>query len=141
MRELDVVTVAVGAELPTRVIGPLTQTDIVRFAGACGDFNPLHHDVVAARDSGFDAPIAMGQMTAGMAGAWLADWCGIEWMRHLEVHFVSPVFVRDTITFSGSITGMDSVGEDAVIDIAFTATRDEVVVAQGTASAILHSVA
>jgi 3-hydroxybutyryl-CoA dehydratase len=134
---LDALMPVVGDELPARVLGPLTLTDIVRFAGACGDFNPLHHDVAAARQSGFDAPIAMGQLTAGMAGAWLADWCGIERMRHLEVRFAAPVLVGDTVTFAGSITKIDDGGERAVAHIEFTAARGGVVVALGSSSVTL----
>lgn len=137
MSGLDDLQLVVGAELPTRVLGPLTLTDIVRFAGACGDFNPLHYDVAAARRSGFDVPIAMGQMTAGMAGAWLADWCGIEQMRHLEVRFAAPVSVGDSVTFTGSITKIDNTGERAVAHVEFTAACGGVVVAQGSSSAVL----
>jgi acyl dehydratase len=46
--------------------GPVSQTDIVRFAGAGGDFNPLHHDREFAGAAGFERPIAMGQFTAGL---------------------------------------------------------------------------
>jgi 3-hydroxybutyryl-CoA dehydratase len=137
MSGLDELLLVVGAELPARVLGPLTLTDTVRFAGACGDFNPLHHDVAAARQSGFDAPIAMGQMAAGMAGAWLADWCGIERMRHLEVRFAAPVSVGDTVTFTGSITKIDDTGEGPVAHIEFTAARGEAVVVQGSSSFVL----
>jgi 3-hydroxybutyryl-CoA dehydratase len=135
MSAFDGMTITAGAEVPARVVGPLTQSDIVRFAGACGDFNPLHHDVLAARAAGFDGPIAMGQMTAGIAAAWLADWCGIERMRHLEVRFAAPVSAGDTVTFSGSVTGIVTTGEQALAHISFSAARDEVVVATGNASA------
>jgi 3-hydroxybutyryl-CoA dehydratase len=132
----DAMQFVVGAELPTRVLGPLTMTDIVRFAGACGDFNPLHHDVAEARRSGFEVPIAMGQMTAGMAGAWLADWCGVERMRHLEVRFAAPVSVGDTVTFTGSITRIDIGRVSALAHVEFTGARDEVVVVRGSSSAV-----
>lgn len=62
-----------GQQLETRTIGPITQTDIVRFAGAGGDFNPLHHDPDYARAAGLPGVIAMGQMQAGMLAAWIAD--------------------------------------------------------------------
>jgi 3-hydroxybutyryl-CoA dehydratase len=83
-----------------RTIGPLTQTDIVRFAGAGGDFNPLHHDPEFAAAAGFGRPIAMGQLSAGLLSGWLTDWCGVENLRVLEVRFASPVAVGDSITLS-----------------------------------------
>ena len=92
---------AVPAQRPEPLtIGPLTQTDIVRFAGAGGDFNPLHHDPEFAADAGFGRPIAMGQLSAGLLSGWLTDWCGVENLRVLEVRFASPVAVGDSITFS-----------------------------------------
>jgi acyl dehydratase len=102
--------VAAGDEIAPRTIGPVTQTDIVRFAGAGGDFNPLHHDPVLAVTSGFAAPIAMGQLTAGLLAAWLTDWCGVENLRTYEVRFRAPVNIGDDMVLGGTIR---AVTEDA----------------------------
>ncbi|GAA1365174.1 acetoacetate--CoA ligase [Arthrobacter rhombi] len=80
--------------------GPVTQTDIVRFAGAGGDFNPLHHDASFAQAAGFDAPIAMGQFTAALLAGWLTDWCGVENLHAFEVQFKAPVKIGDVVGFS-----------------------------------------
>ena len=56
-----------------RTVGPLTITDIVRFAGAGGDFNPLHHDVEFAARAGFPTVLAHGQLTAGLLAGWVSD--------------------------------------------------------------------
>jgi acyl dehydratase len=95
--------VPAGAVPPPRTIGPLTQTDVVRFAGAGGDFNPLHHDPEVAAQAGFDRPIAMGQLTAGLAAAWLTDWCGVEHLRALRVRFVAPLLIGDVVVLSASL--------------------------------------
>ena len=86
----------------------MTQTDIVRFAGAGGDFNPLHHDPVRAKAAGFEAPIAMGQMTAGLLAGWLTDWCGVENLRSYEVRFTAPLRIGDTVELSGEVVEVDS---------------------------------
>ena len=119
-----------ATELPDRLVGPITQTDIVRFAGACGDFNPLHHDPDAARRSGFDAPIAMGQYTAGLVGAWLSDRYGIERLRSLEVRFVSAVSLGDSVRLAGSVAEQDG----TVARVEFVAWRGEDVAARGQAT-------
>lgn len=80
----------------------MTQTDIVRFAGAGGDFNPLHHDAEFARTAGFDAPIAMGQFTAALLSGWLTDWCGVENLHAFDVQFKAPVRIGDIVEFSAS---------------------------------------
>lgn len=94
---------AVGDRPRPRTFGPVSQTDIVRFAGAGGDFNPLHHDPARARAAGFEAPIAMGQMTAGILAGWLSDWCGVENLRSYEVRFLSPVRIGDRIELYGEV--------------------------------------
>lgn len=127
--------------IPTGSFGPVTQTDIVRFAGAGGDFNPLHHDPDFARQAGFDAPIAMGQFTAGLLSTWLTDWCGIENLRSFELRFKAPVAIGDTVDFSARAAGVvpssDHGGDDArgpLLRLELTATVGTRTVAAGTAT-------
>lgn len=126
-----------GQELPARVVGPLTQADVLRFAGASGDFNPLHYDTELARHAGFDAPVAMGQMTAGIVASWLTDWCGVERLAEFEVRFVAPVLVGDTITLTGTVT--DVVTEDGreIARLTVAAGTGETVVVKGRAAAVI----
>jgi acyl dehydratase len=102
---------------------------VVRFAGAGGDFNPLHHDPEHARAAGFDAPIAMGQLTAGLLAAWLTDWCGVERLRRFEVRFTAPLHLGDTVILSGSITSV----EDGVAHLDLAATGFSSTLVTGTA--------
>jgi acyl dehydratase len=95
--------VAIHDVAPIRSIGPITQTDIVRFAGAGGDFNPLHHDPAFASRAGFRSVIAMGQMQAGMLAAYLTDWLGVENLQQLEVRFVAPVHLGDVLEFAAQV--------------------------------------
>jgi acyl dehydratase len=102
--------VTVGDRGPARRIGPITQTDIVRFAGAGGDFNPLHHDPSFAQAAGFRSVIAMGQLQAGILAAYLSDWLGVEHLRDYEVRFAAPVHLGDVLELSCEIVGIaDSV--------------------------------
>jgi len=110
-------------------IGPITQTDIVRFAGAGGDFNPLHHDPESARRAGFDAPIAMGQFTIALLSAWLTDQIGVEHMRSLDVDFKSPVRIGDTVDFTAEFADDE---QDGLTRAELSATVGQTVVAAGT---------
>ncbi|EID10466.1 hypothetical protein MHAS_04057 [Mycolicibacterium hassiacum DSM 44199] len=96
-------TLQAGETLPLRTIGPITQTDIVRFAGAGGDFNPLHHDPEYARAAGLAGVIAMGQMHAGMLAAWLCDLVHVEHLLSYQVRFASPLALGETIQFTGRV--------------------------------------
>lgn len=118
-----------------RVIGPITQTDIVRFAGAGGDFNPLHHDPEHARAAGFDAPIAMGQLTAGLLVAWLTDWCGVEHLRDYQVRFTAPLAIGDTIKLGGHITAVEPGRAcPGVARVELAATREGQTIVSGSAT-------
>ncbi|MDN5854359.1 MAG: MaoC family dehydratase N-terminal domain-containing protein [Actinomycetia bacterium] len=119
-------TVVVGESLPERQIGPITQTDIVRFAGAGGDFNPLHHDPAFAEKAGFDGVIAMGQLQAGMIAGWLTDWCGVEHLRELDVRFLRPVRLGAVLRFTGEITSLTTLDDQPAAKVAMCAAADTV---------------
>jgi acyl dehydratase len=99
--------VAVGAGPAPRRIGPVSQTHIVRFAGAGGDFNPLHHDPQFAASAGFRRVIAMGQMQAGMLAGFVTDWLGVEHLREFEARFVAPVLLGDVLELSAEVVSID----------------------------------
>jgi acyl dehydratase len=110
-------------------VGPITQTDIVRFAGAGGDFNPLHHDPETAEAAGFERPIAMGQLTAALVAAWVTDQVGVENLRSFEVRFSAPLRIDDRLLLSA--TAADSDDDTRVFDL--RASRDDVTVLSGRA--------
>jgi acyl dehydratase len=82
-------------------VGPLTRTDIVRFAGAAGDFNPLHHDEEYARAAGFETVFAMGQFQAGLLSRLAAEWFGTENVRRYRVRFKAKVWPGDVLVLRG----------------------------------------
>ena len=69
----------------------------MRFAGAGGDFNPLHHDPEYAQRAGLPGVIAMGQMQAGMLAAWVSDLAHVEHLLSYSVRFAAPLFIGDTL--------------------------------------------
>lgn len=118
-----------GQQLQTRTLGPITQTDIVRFAGAGGDFNPLHHDADYARAAGLPGVIAMGQMQAGMLAAWIADLVGVENLVSYSVRFVSPLAIGETLDLGGTVASTD----DDTAEVTLQAAVGDRVVITGTA--------
>lgn len=134
------VNAEVGDRLPAREVGPVTQTDIVRFAGAGGDFNPLHHDPEFARRAGFDAPIAMGQMQAGILAGWLTDWCGVEHLREYEVRFRAVVLPGDVLELSGEVVAITDAGVYSEAQLALEASRDSAPVVTATATIAVRRV-
>lgn len=86
-----------------RTTDPITRTQIVRFAGAAGDFNPMHHDEVFARDAGQQSVFAMGQLQAAILGSMVADWLGREKVIAYGVRFLDKVWPGDRLVLGGEV--------------------------------------
>ncbi|MCB9662990.1 MAG: MaoC family dehydratase [Alphaproteobacteria bacterium] len=111
-----------GGEPPAWAVGPISRTDIVRYQGASGDFNPVHHDEGFARASGFDAPLGVGMLTAGLMTTWATRWLGAERVRSTRVRWKKPVFPGTTVTFSGTVASRDA--EAARVDLELQGVDD-----------------
>ncbi len=92
-----------GAEFEPIVIGPITRTHIVRYAGASGDFNPLHHDDEYARSVGNPSIFAMGMFPAGVLATAVTRWLGVGTVRRYSVRFRSRVWPGDRLTLRGTV--------------------------------------
>lgn len=93
-----------GDEAPPVVMPHITRTQIVRYAGASGDFNPIHHDELYAIRAGNDRVFAMGMMTAGFVSHMITDWVGNRNLRKYRVRFATRIWPGDTVTCRGKIT-------------------------------------
>jgi len=93
-----------GDEAPPLFVANITRTHIVKYAGASGDFNPIHHDELYAIRGGNDRVFAMGMMTAGFLSHMITDWVGDGQLRKYKVRFARQVWPGDTVTCKGKIT-------------------------------------
>jgi acyl dehydratase len=124
-----------GAVAPARSIGPLGVADFVRYAGASGDFNPLHYDEAHARSAGFASPFAQGMLSAGLLGSYVADWLGPDGVRRFQVRFAGIVWPGDTLTCAATVTRAYEQDGERRVDVDVTATRQTGDVAvRGTAT-------
>lgn len=121
-----------GDTMAPETIGPLSRTDFVRYAGAGGDFNPIHHDELMATGAGLPSTFGMGMLHAGVLGNRLARWVGPDNVRSFAVRFTGQVWPGDELTFSGRVEAV----EDGVAQISLEVTRqtgDPVLSAKATA--------
>jgi peroxisomal enoyl-CoA hydratase 2 len=126
----------IGAEAPPLVVENLTRTNFVRYAGASGDFNPMHHDDTIATQVGNPSVFGHGMLTAGLMARVVKDWFGPEAMRRFQVRFAKQVWPGDTIAFTARVTGKRDDGGERLVDLECTATnQDGVEVLTGTATA------
>src|SRR5229473_7919596 len=107
--------VQVGDELPRLVKGPVTHLQLVRYAGASGDFNPLHTDPKFGEMMGTGGIIAHGMLIMGFVGQMLSDYVGPLALRKFSVRFKSMTRLDDVITCTGTITEKYEVGGEGRI--------------------------
>ena len=96
--------VQVGDELPRLVKGPVTHLQLVRYAGASGDFNPLHTDPKIGEALGIGGIIAHGMLIMGFVGQLLSDYVGPTALRKFDIRFKGMTRIGDEITCTGTIT-------------------------------------
>lgn len=76
----------------------LTRSDLVRYAGASGDFNPMHTDEIAATGAGLPSVFGHGMFTMGMLGKALTDYVGVGSLRAYKVRFTKQTWPGETLT-------------------------------------------
>ncbi len=130
---------SVGDSQEQVVVENLTRTQIVQYAGASGDFNPIHHDeTFATKAAGYPSVFAHGMLTMGLTGRLLTDWLGDGVLREYGVRFVKQVWPGDTLTARGTVKSIESEGDEGIVQIEIETTdqKGEAVV-KGSAVAAL----
>jgi acyl dehydratase len=128
---------SVGEYRELVLVEDLTRTQIVQYAGASSDFNPLHTDeVYATQVAGFPSVFAHGMLTMGMTARILTDWVGDGRLLRYKARFLKQVWPGDTLTARAEVTALRDVDGEPVADIEVVTRNqhgDEVL--SGTATA------
>jgi acyl dehydratase len=106
----------------------LTRDHLVRYAGASGDFNPIHYRDDVAQQAGLDGVLAHGMLTMGLAIAPVVAWLGERGsIRSYQVRFTKPVYVpaegATSLTSSSSVTKIPE-GESSDLTLSLTVTAE-----------------
>jgi len=119
------VTVQKGTQLPPLSLR-VTRADLVRYAGASGDFNPIHWSDRVASSVGLPGVIAHGMLTMALAGRIVGDWAGDPArVRSYGVRFTRPVVVPDDDEGAAvDVTATVKDVADGVATVAITAVFD-----------------
>jgi len=117
--------VKVGDELPPLVKGPIQQIQLTRYAGASGDFNPIHQDDEFARAAGMGGVFAHGMLSMGFVGQLVTDWAGAGQVRKLGVRFAGLVRLKDTVTCRGRVLAKSSTDDVNLVDLEVWAENDK----------------
>jgi acyl dehydratase len=113
----------------------LTRTDLVMYAGASGDFNPMHHDEVAAQAAGLPSVFGHGMFTAGLLATAVTDFVGVGRLTSYKVRFTRQTWPGETLTTS-VVVREKRAGNEVVLDCSVTNEQGEPKI-QGEAVAVL----
>jgi acyl dehydratase len=95
----------------------LTRTMFVKYAGASGDFNPMHHDDTIATQVGNPSVFGHGMLSMGLAARVVKDWFGAEAIRRLQVRFAKQVWPGDVLTCKATVTGKRDENGEHLVDL------------------------
>src|ERR1700722_4645909 len=104
-----------GDEAPVRTL-VLDRTDLVVYAGASGDYNPMHHDEVKAKQAGQPSVFGHGMFSMGFLGSAITDYLGIGNVRRFQVRFAKQTWPDEKLETKIVVSGKRTDGDDHLVD-------------------------
>jgi acyl dehydratase len=119
------------------VVDDLTRTQLVMYAGASGDYNPIHTDDLYTREvAGYPGVFAHGMLSMGLTGKMLTNYVGDGRLTKYGVRFTNQVWPGDTLTSRATVAELRKEGGQDFVDLVIeTTNQDGKTVLTGTASA------
>lgn len=137
---LTAADLSIGDTVPELVVEEVEREDFVKYAGASGDFNPLHYDEPYAIENGNESVFGQGMLTAGYVTRIVTDWLGLSAVTNLNVRFQARVWPGDTLTITGEVTDVTPSNDGTVVSADLVATnQDDDTVITGSITADLPS--
>jgi len=129
--------ISVGDVYEERLVDDLTRTQIVQYAGASGDYNPVHTDEpFATKVAGYPTVFAHGMLTMGMTGNMLTNYVGDGRLTKYGVRFSRQVWPGDTLDAKATVEAVREEGGVHYVDLAVeTVNQDGQAVVTGSAIA------
>ena len=135
MDDVPVENLSVGDSAPPRVVESVDRVDFAKYAGASGDFNPIHVDEEFATDAGHPSVFGHGMLTAGFVSSYVADWFGIENVTRFRTRFESRLWPGNSVRVTGEVTERSVEAEAVSYEVRLTAeTLDGDVLVTGDAT-------
>jgi len=121
---LSAAALEVGQTFTDVLVDDLTRTQIVQYAGASGDYNPLHTDeVFATQVAGYPSVFAHGMLTMGMTGRLLTDVVGDGRLLRFGGRFTAQVWPGDTLTAVATVEALTEVDGGPVVELSVRTTN------------------
>lgn len=106
----------VGDEAPP-LVHTLTRTDLVMYAGASGDFNPMHTDEVAAQAAGLPSVFGHGMFSMGLLGTALTNYVGVGNLKSYKVRFTKQTWPGEELTTKIVVTATGQQDGEQVVEL------------------------
>lgn len=134
---LSAKTLKVGDSYEEKVVDNLTRTQIVQYAGASGDYNPLHTDeVYTTKVAGYPSVFAHGMLSMGVTGKMLTNFVGDGRLTKFGVRFTRQVWPGDTLIATATVEAVREENGEHFVELAVsTVNQDGAEVVSGYASA------
>jgi acyl dehydratase len=113
-----------GEEAPVRS-HVLDRTDLVRYAGASYDFNPMHHDEVKAKAAGQPSVFGHGMFSMGFLGTAITDFVGIGNVRRYQVRFAKQTWPDEKLSTRIVVSGKRTEGAEHLVDLDVRLVNDD----------------
>ena len=113
----DITNIIVGHEIPEVIIEPLQQQDLIKYAKASGDYNPIHLDKNFANNIGLDNVIVHGMLIMAHLGKSIANSMTIPYLKHFSVQFSSITTLGEKLICSGQIIKIEKDKEKKIISL------------------------
>ena len=113
----DITNIIVGDEIPEVIIEPLQQQDLIKYAKASGDYNPIHLDKNFANNIGLDNVIVHGMLIMAHLGKSIANSMTIPYLKHFSVQFSSITTLGEKLICSGQVIKIEKDKEKKIISL------------------------
>ena len=117
-------SIEAGKTVETVLVEDLKRTTIVQYAGASGDYNPLHSDeLFTTKVAGYPSVFAHGMLTMGLTGTMLTNYVGDGRLTNYGVRFVRQVWPGDTLTATAEVASVRSADGVDLVHLTITTTN------------------
>ncbi len=129
---------SVGEEIEERTLPPINRLQLIKYAGASGDFNPIHLVDEAAEEAGLPGVIAHGMLTVATMGLLFSPYLEYGYVKTFQSRFSGMVFLDDVLCVGGRVSGAEELEEGRMHTFEVYARRDEDTVASGSVGFLVY---
>ena len=127
-----------GDELEERKLSPIDRMRLIKYAGASGDFNPIHLVDEAAAEAGLPGIIAHGMLTVATMGLLFSPYLEYGYVKTFRSRFSGMVFLDDVLRVGGRVSSVEETKEGRLYAFEVYARRDEDTVASGEVGFLVY---